>query len=186
MTQIGTPQILFLWKASAALKSFSSIWSALQAFTVHFISHFSSHCLSIVSSLLGSLFLIWRESVLRVQQTLTVSCELGHLAFRPSGGIAGYSELSFTILMVHVMSRGYHCILAFTIAFIWEVQLLKPCVLAALCHRFLEANHGVVVPPVLFSRCLPLAIAGEGRLKLSSSVMWSNHMDSPGWQRHRL
>lgn len=134
MTQIGTPQILFLWKASAALKSFSSIWSALQAFAVHFISHFSSHCLSIVSSLLGSLFIIWRESVLRVQQTLTVLCELGHLAFRSLGGTAGYSELSFIIFMVHVMSWRCHCILAPTIAFIWEVRLPVPSILAALCH----------------------------------------------------
>lgn len=106
MTQIGTPQILFLWKASAALKSFSSIWSALQAFSVHYISHFSSHCLSTVSSLFGSLFIIWHESVLRVQQTLTVLCELGHLAFRPLGGTAGYSELSFIISMVCVISQA--------------------------------------------------------------------------------
>lgn len=106
MTQIGTPQILFLWKASAALKSFSSIWSALQAFSVHYISHFSSHCLSTVSSLFGSLFIIWHESVLRVQQTLTVLCELGHFAFRPLGGTAGYSELSFIISMVCVISQA--------------------------------------------------------------------------------
>lgn len=180
LTQIGTPQILFLWKASAALKTFSSIWSALQAFAVHFISHFSSHCLSIVSSLLGSLFVIWHESVLRVQQTLTVLCELGHLAFRPLGGTAGYSELSCIILVVHVLSQRCHCVLALTIAFIWEVSLLMPCILAAMCRWFLE-SHGVVVLPVLFSRYLLLAIAGEERLKQSckgcGAITWAHLAD---------
>lgn len=65
-------------------------------------------------------------------------------------------------------------------------MLLMPCILAALCHWFLEASHGVVVLPVLFSRYLFLGIVVEGGLKLSSSMMWSNHLGSRGWQKHRV
>ena len=93
-----------------------------------------------MSSLLGSLFIIWRESVLRAQQTLAVLCELGHLALRPLDGTAGYSKLSLVILVVRVKCWGYHYLLDFAIVFIQEVRLLMPCMLGALCHRFLETG----------------------------------------------
>lgn len=141
-----------------------------------------------MSSLLGSLFIIWRESVLRAQQTLAVLCELGHLALRPLDGTTGYSELSFVILVVHVKCWGYRYLLAFAIAFIQEDSCCLVCLVPCATNSWRPGVypgrcHGMVAPLALFSRHLLLDVAGGGRLKWSSSVMWSNHMGSPAWGR---
>lgn len=126
LSQIGTPQILFLWKAPAVLKSFSSIWSALQAFAVHFISHFSSHCLSICvkSSWIFIYNLAWVCSECSADSRCFVrtrtSCSQ---TFRWDSRLL-WAEFHHTM---HVKCWGYCYFLAFAIAFIQEIRLLMPC-----------------------------------------------------------